>query len=327
MGKRLKTNSKNVDKIIELHLQGLSSRNICEKLDWPKSKKSTVNNILAKWRTGEVKYSKSEVSLKSHLPKVLVFDLETSPLKSYTWGLWQQNVGLNMIESEWFLLSYAAKWLGDDPENTFYGDLRGIVNKEDDTHLLEEMWKLLDEADIVVTQNGKKFDVKKINARFILNGFQPPSDYKHIDTLQIAKANFGFTSNKLEWMTDKLNVHFKKLDHGNFAGFNLWKGMLEDNIEAWKECEEYNKYDVLSLEELYYKLAPWDKKHPNFNLYTENEEHVCRCGSRSIVEYGFAYTGVSKFQRYRCTECGATTRGRKNLFNKGKRGGLHMNIS
>ena len=179
---------------------------------------------------------------------------------------------------------------------------------------------------MVITQNGKKFDVKKLNARFVMNGYQPPSGYKHIDTLQIAKRIFGFTSNKLEYMTDKLCVNFKKLKHGDFPGFDLWKECLADNLDAWKEMEEYNKYDVLSLEELYLKLAAWDDKHPNFNLYTEEEGRVCRCGCTKFTLNGFAYTAVSKFQKYRCSECGAETRGRKNLFTKEKRAELNCNI-
>lgn len=109
---------------------------------------------------------------------------------------------------------------------------------------------MLDEAEIVITQNGKKFDQKKLNARFILNGFQPPSSYKHIDTLCIARKHFGFTSNKLSQLTDKLCKKYKKLSHNNFPGFELWQECIKGNIEAWNEMEKYNRQDVLSLEEL-----------------------------------------------------------------------------
>lgn len=279
--------------------------------------KSTINDLYKKH---------DSVIVPSKGAKVLLLDIETAPLRSYTWGLWQQNVGLNQIDGEWFILSAAAKWLGSDENEIFYKDLRGVVNQEDDRAILDMMWKLINEADVVVGQNSKKFDAKKLNARFIMNGYQPPSPYKHIDTLQIAKAVFGFTSNKLEWMTDKLCVKYKKQKHNKFNGFELWKEMLNDNIEAWNECEVYNKYDVLSLEELYMKLAPWDKTHPNFNLFHDGNEHVCRCGSKSVVEDGFAYTAKSKFQQYRCLDCGATTRSSKNLFSKEKRESLQLNV-
>ena len=312
-----------IDTGIELHLKGLSSRKICDELGIPRSRKSTVNNILAKWRKGDIVHSGELAYLKKHLPKVLFFDIETAPNRLMGYSLWNQNFGLNQIESEWFCLSFAAKWLGSD--EVMYTDMRGIVNTEDDTHILDELWKLFDEADVLIGQNSKAFDVKKMNARWILNGYQPPSPYKQIDTLDIAKRNFAFTSRKLEWMTDKLCDN-KKLTHGKFAGFELWKQCLLDNKEAWQEMEDYNKMDVVSLEELYLKMAAWDDKHVNFNLYNDIAEHVCRCGSKRIKEDGFAYTGVSKFQQYRCLDCGATTRGRENLFSKEKRKSLHMNV-
>lgn len=302
---------------------GYSGRQIAKLLG---KSKSQVNDVLKAYSGLANKGIDEESKPAVAYPKVLLLDIETAPLRSFTWGLWQQNVGLNQIDSEWFILSFAAKWLGSPEDEVFYDDLRGVVGLEDDSKLLKQLWDLINEADVIIGQNSKKFDVKKINARFIMNGFQPPSPYKHIDTLQIAKAVFGFTSNKLEWMTDKLCTKYKKQKHNKFSGFDLWKGMLDDNIEAWQECEIYNKYDVLSLEELYIKLAPWDKTHPNFNLFHEEHKHVCRCGSSDIVEDGFAYTSKSKFQQYRCNSCGATTRSTKNLFCKEKRDSLHMNV-
>ena len=278
------------------------------------------------------RYARRAVQDTKHLPKVLVFDIETSNILARTWGIWQQNVGLNQIKEDWFVLSWAAKWL--DSDEVMYEDLRGRINRKDNPHpkghldldLLDKIWRLLDAADIVITQNGIKFDSKKLNARFIMNGYQPPSGYKHIDTLKIAKRKFAFTSNKLEFMTDKLCTKYKKLKHKNFPGQELWNECYADNPEAWEEMELYNRHDVLSLEELYYILAPWDDRHPNFNLYTEGDGHVCRCGSSEFVRKGYAYTQVSKFQRYRCVKCGAETRGRQNLFTKEERAELNVNI-
>jgi uncharacterized protein YprB with RNaseH-like and TPR domain len=274
--------------------------------------------------TSKPSNNKGFSSVGGDKPKVLFFDIETSPNKMHGWSLWNQNFGLNQIESEWFILSYSAKWLGSD--EVMYEDMEGIVDTENDTHLLDSLWRLIDEADVVIGQNSKSFDLKKCNARWIMNGYLPPSPYKQVDTLDIAKRNFAFTSRKLEWMTDKICEN-KKLTHGKFAGFKLWKECLLDNPEAWLEMKEYNMMDVISLEELYLKMAAWDNKHVNFNLYTKEDKHICRCGSHSVVEAGYSYTGVSKFQQYRCLDCGATTRGRVNLFSKEKRESLQMNIA
>jgi hypothetical protein len=254
-------------------------------------------------------------------PKVLIFDIETAPILGYVWGLWDNNLGLDQIKNDWFVLSWSAKWLGDPPSKIMYSDQRKSKNIENDAKMLKQIWDLLNEADIVITQNGKRFDQKKLNARFILNGMKPPSSYKHIDTYQIAKKNFAFTSNKLEYMSDKLCTKYKKLKHAKFSGFGLWKECLAGNKEAWEEMEKYNKYDVLTLEELYYKLAPWDNSI-NFNLYHDDEDAICNCGVNDFTKRGFAYTSVGKFQRYVCNNCGAWSRGSVNLFSKEKRASI-----
>jgi hypothetical protein len=273
---------------------------------------STENAIRKAWK----RYTDSpEILEKNERPKVLIFDIETAPLLGYIWRLWDQNVGLNMIHTDWYVLSWSAKWLGDPPDKVMYMDQRNAKNIEDDSKTLKGIWDLLNEADVVLTQNGISFDVKKLNARFIMNGFQPPSSYKHIDTKRIAKAKFGFISNKLEYMTDKLCTKYKKLKHAKFSGFELWKECLAGNPKAWNEMEEYNKYDVLSLEELYLKMAPWDNTI-NFGIYSDSEEEVCQCGSDKIKKAGFVFTKTAKYQRYKCGDCGHETSDRVNLVKK-----------
>ncbi len=248
--------------------------------------------------------------------KVLLFDIETAPILANVWGLWDQNVGLNQIEADWSVLSWSAKWLHE--ADVMYADNRKRRGSRirDDKALLKGIWKLLDEADVVVTQNGVSFDSPKLNARFITHGFQPPSSYRHIDTLKIAKKHFAFTSNKLAHLTATL-CSAKKSEHKKFPGFELWEQCLKGNQLAWREMEEYNKQDVLALEELFHKLKAWDDKI-NFAVYTGGT--ICKCGSTDIRKSGFHYTNSSKFQRYRCAACGAETRDRKNLAGKTRAG-------
>lgn len=256
--------------------------------------------------------------------KILFIDIETAPLAGAVWGLWQNNVSLNQIERDWYILSFSAKWAHSD--EVIYFDKSESWDTEDDLPLLIEAWKLLNQADIVVGQNSKKFDEKKLNARFIINGLQPPSHYRSVDTLEIAKKNFGFTSNKLEYLSDKLCKRYKKLKHAKFAGYELWKECLKGNQEAWLEMQEYNVYDVLALEELYEILRPWHRQHPNTNLYTDSTDHVCSCGHSDWEHDGYHYTNLSKFDRFRCVKCGAQARGRVNLLPENKRKSLRMNI-
>lgn len=263
---------------------------------------------------------------KEDKAKILILDIETAPILANVWDIWDQNISLEQIEQDWFIIAFAAKWLDDPANKTIYYDQRRIKNIENDKQLLDKVWKLLDSCDILITQNGKKFDAKKLNARFILNGMQPPSSYRHIDTLRIAKKHFAFTSNKLAYLTSKLNVKYKKLDHKKFPGFQLWKECLKGNIVAWKEMEKYNKHDVLSLEETYKKLIPWDNSI-DFNVYHNTDIIVCSCGSEDFSLNGYAYTPSGKYQRYRCKKCGAEGAGRKNLLTKIKKASLLKRIN
>lgn len=323
---RQKVSQFQIEQVIELKIQGISHRKIAKIVFGKESSASTVHYVLSKHH-----YNGKERAKKQGA-RILVFDIETAPCLSHHWGLWQQNIGLNMTVRDWFVLSWSAKWIGEDKvlyediRDKFDGSAGSAFGDVDDTEIIKSIWALLDEADIVVTQNGKKFDAKKLNARFIMNGMQPPSSFKHIDTLVIAKRHFAFTSNKLEFMTDKLCKKYKKLKHGKFAGFELWKQCLLGNTDAWDEMEEYNMYDVLSLEELVFILAPYSNQLPNMDMYYDDNENHCFCGSNEWEQNGFSYTNLSKFTRFKCTGCGAEKRDRINLLSKDKRKSLVMNV-
>lgn len=294
---------------IELAKTGKSWRKIAETLD---VSKSTVSDYLRK-------EFKSVAAPKQKGPRVLIYDIETAPLLGYCWSLWDNNIGLNQIHSDWHVLSWAAKFLGED--DIYYQDQRDAKNVEDDKEILQGIWKLLDECDFVITQNGKKFDQKKLNARFVIHGMKPPSAYRHIDVLQIAKSQFGFTSNKLQYMTDTLCTKYKKSGHAKFSGFELWSECLKGNLEAFCEMEDYNILDILSLEELYLIISPWDAKLPNFDVYDDEPSN-----NEEWVKEGFVYSNLGKYDRYRNTVTGQQRRGSVNLLSKIKRDSLLRNI-
>lgn len=258
-------------------------------------------------------------------PRILFLDIETAPLQSYHWGLWQQDIGLEQIGTEWSILSFAAKWLGEKKVHQGDTSRRGYLHVRDDRALLGEIWKLLDEADIVVAQNGKKFDVPKINARLLFAGFKPYSPIKIVDTLLVAKKHFEFTSNKLAWLSKHLS-RAPKLEHREFPGFALWSECLKGNPRAWRVMRRYNIRDVHSLEDVYLALRPWIEGHPNVAAYTDAHDPACpKCGSTSVVKWGNAFTQTGKYQRYRCSDCGGFSRSRYTLNAPAKRRSLLSN--
>jgi hypothetical protein len=312
---------------IKLREQGHKSRLIGEILGVGKS---TVNDFFKKMDEQDTtEYLLSGVNGEHLLesiakfekagPRILVYDIETAPLLAHVWKLWDNNVGLNQIDSDWYIMSVAAKWLDED--EVFYWDQQDVYPMEDDTYLLSKLWSLLNEADIVIGQNVRRFDTKKVNARFVLNGFPKPSTYRQIDTMVIAKDQFGFTSNKLEYMTEKLCPEHKKSKHANFPGHTLWAECLRGNPEAWAEMREYNIDDIYGTEALYNVLSSWDSKLPNFDIYVDDLLDMS-----DWVDDGFVYTQFAKYKRYRNINTGVQRRSRVNELSKEKRQQLLANI-
>lgn len=263
----------------------------------------------------------------SKIPKIVTLDIETSPLEAYTWGLWDVNVGLDQIKTEWSILSFAAKWANDS--KIIYRDAggRGVAKVRDDKHLLQSIWTILDEADIVVAQNGKRFDMRKINARLILHGFQPYSPVRVIDTLEAAKKHFEFTSNKLEW-TAKYLTDEKKEKHKQFPGFELWAECLKDNPKAWAEMKKYNIQDINATWKYYLKLRPWIKNHPNMGIYADGDVPLCpKCSSDKLQRRGVAVSQNTRYTRYQCTNCGGWSRAKIMLNTLKQRRASLVNIA
>lgn len=256
------------------------------------------------------------MSKKHTGPKVLLIDIETSPLITYTWGLFDQNIGLNQIKDDWNVLSWSAKWLHDPDSKIMYADLSKSKDVTDDKKLMEQIWKLLDESDYVIGHNSKAFDTKKLNARFAIHGLGKPKPYQEIDTLSLARKYFKFTSNKLEYIAEALKVEHKKMKDRKFSGFELWKACLAKNKEAWKEMQAYNKRDVLALQGVYKELCKWDESVDVSTYHDEPGKMVCICGSESFTKNGFRRTKTSKKQRYCCDECGTPKIGTVNLLKK-----------
>lgn len=234
--------------------------------------------------------------------KVLVLDVETSPLLVYVWQLKDQFVGLNQMVQDWHIMAWSAKWLGDPASKIVYYDQRNL-KVGNDLPILRPLWHLLNKADIVVTQNGKAFDAKKINARFMLLSMKPPSPYKHLDTYLIAKNAASFTSHSLEYLSERLCTKYKKLSHGKFPGLSLWRECLKGNKKAWDEMREYNIHDVLATEELYEKIKGWVPVSAP-KLY--NSPLKCSICGAMAQRRGRKLKGKTLVQRVRCKsqECG-----------------------
>jgi len=312
-----KWNPQDLEKLYTLRQEGLTWEELTEHFPG-----KTANAL----RKAFYNTMRSPTPVAPTLPKILILDIETAPMEARVWGLFNQNISLESVLKHTAIISWAAKWRGSD--KVMYFDNRNKKDARDDKELCEGIHSLMQEADVIIWHNGDKFDKGKLYYRFAVHKLPEPGLYKSIDTLKIAKSKFYFDSNKLAHLTKLFCKKHVKLDHRKFPGNELWNQCLAGNLEAWKEMEDYNKVDVLALEELYFDhLAAYDTQSVNFSVYSTDFTFRCNCGSddiRPIKGKFYVTKSKSKFQIYRCSRCGKLHRDSKNLLIKDKRDSMKV---
>ncbi|MBX6360075.1 MAG: ribonuclease H-like domain-containing protein [Acidobacterium ailaaui] len=258
--------------------------------------------------------------------KRLVLDIETSPILAYSWGLWNQNIGINQIKRPSRMISVAAKWYGEKKVyfwSDFHSGHRAMV---------EGIYNLIGDADAVIHYNGERFDMKHLRREFLQFDLGPEKPVANIDLLRAIKSKIDLPSYKLEYVASVLLGLDGKLQH---TGFTMWAQCLdalaelekpedqrdEDVVKAgekaWSLMRRYNIQDVRVTEQVYDRIRPWMHNHPSWALHAEdvNPDTIrCpNCGSEDFQRRGFKATLQSTYQQYRCNSCGAWYRGTKAM--------------
>lgn len=291
---------------------GVSQRTFASKLVESGKFPSVSRARLAMWE--ERKKDKARTP-----PKILFFDIEITPMIVPVYQLYDiPSIPYDNILKDWLFLSYSARWLG---EKTFGEILTpDEIATDNDSRITKALWKLLDEADLVISFNGRRFDHKKLNTRFLKWHLPPPSFYHIIDLYPVAKATFGFPSNALDYILKFLDLP-RKIENEK----GLVNKVLSGDKKALKAMLNYNLRDTSVLEDLYFILRPYIKNHPNIAVYhSEDNTPVCRnCGSPEIATTTKLYptlTGI--YKTWRCNKCGALGRSKTNELSKEKRASL-----
>lgn len=242
-------------------------------------------------------------------PKILLLDIETSYKVAGVWGRFNQNISMGQILQDVYVLNWSAKWLDDKyiySDALHYDKQRYKKDPTDDRSILETVHELLNEADYVVAHNGKSFDQKVLNARFIQQGLKPPTPYLMIDTLLVARRHFKFTSNRLDDLGKTLGLGGKQ----SHEGFDLWVKVVRDqDRKAFDRMVIYCERDVTLLEDVYKRLRAWDTQHPNTTIGDGSTRPSCNaCGSFKVKKNGIRRSRTQVYQSYQCTGCGHNMR-------------------
>jgi DNA polymerase elongation subunit (family B) len=229
-------------------------------------------------------------------PKVLFFDIETTPIKVWTFRLGEQYVSHEQIvEGEKIDIICITYCWDKGPAHVLDWD----YNKQNSKKMIAEFDKIVNEADVIIGQNSDKFDVKHINTQRLLHGLPPFPDWADCsdDTLKQFKRHFNFPSTRLDYVSKLFGLGGKvKME------LQDWIDIKEKTKAGKKKFEKmlkYGKKDVLDTRAVYQKIKPYIK--PKFNMASHYEDIRCtNCGSTDIHKNGTRLKGTVKKQRFYC---------------------------
>lgn len=234
------------------------------------------------------------------MSKIIVFDIETSPVIANTWDLYPKYLSHDNILQDWFIICAAWKEVGKDRVHTV------AINKlGDDYEVVKTLRDALSSADIIVGHYIDKFDIKKLNTRLIYHKLPPLPRIPTVDTKKEASKIGAFTSNKLDYLSKFLlgvgKIHVE---------YGLWLDVMKGSKKALKKMVDYNKVDVIRNEDVYLRLRPFMKNHPHKGVL-DGQHKLCSCkacGSTNIKRNGIRITASGiKRQEFQCKGCGAYT--------------------
>jgi len=225
------------------------------------------------------------------MTKRLFLDIETSLSVVSTFSLWPKFISHDNIIEDWHIICAAWKWEGED------GVFGELIYHKNDKKVVKALCAVIAEADEIVYHNGRKFDWKKFNTRVVMNNLPPVSKPRETDTLIQCRKHFSFTSNRLDYISKILGFGGKL---PTSAG--LWIRALKGDKVAINEMFEYNKMDVVILEQVFNRLKPYIELGYNPNIDTSTD--VCtHCSSGRLEKRGWSYTKTTKYRKYQCKDC------------------------
>jgi hypothetical protein len=240
---------------------------------------------------------------KSKEPKVVLFDVETSPCKVWAFRLGKTYLTHDKIcAGERFdIITLAWKVLGEKKVHTLDWGLK----KQDSGPMIEQFTKVLEDADLCVGHNSIAFDVKQVNTARLLHGQAPIAWPNAQDTLKELRKHFYLPSNRLDYVTKLLFGAGK-----DSMSFDDWVAIKErKDPKALAKMIKYNIKDVLLLEKLFLRIRPWIQAKPI--LPRTDAEECPSCGSKKSRSKGRRLLRNKFYQRRVCLACGHTFTGSK----------------
>ena len=178
-------------------------------------------------------------------PKILFLDIETA--------------GVNGLRSDLgFVILVGYKWSYEKDAKVIQISAKDLL-EFNDKNILKIASKVWLDADVIVTHYGSVFDRRFIQGRLLIHDLPPIPPTKMRDTCMIMRSVANYSSNRLKHLAKILGFKNQKLEN---SWPQAWLKVMAGDIRALNDLAVYCIGDVLALEELYYKLRPFDNSHP-----------------------------------------------------------------
>lgn len=238
-------------------------------------------------------------------PKVLFFDIETSPVLAWIWRAGpkvfiRHDQIKHGMKSD--IICICWKWAGNKEVHA----LDWNIKTQDSSHMIETFAKEIEKADVAIAHNGKKFDVRHINTQRLLHDQSPIAWPTIEDSLSQFRKYFYLPSYKLDYLAKELaNAGKDKMI------FQDWIDIVEGKkLKALTKMIKYCKKDVIILEKVFNKAKAFFQPKINAALITNTGRYACpRCGSTKVNYHGYRRTLARAYHRLRCNSCGSTYQG------------------
>lgn len=231
-------------------------------------------------------------------PRILYYDIETSPLLAYVWRLGEQVVRHHQLAKHgdsYGIICISYAWNDSKPVKVIHWG----YNEQDSGKVVREFDKIIKQADITIGKNSDRFDVKHINTQRLLNNLPPlPEWVDNTDDLEKQlRKYFIFPSQSLDYVLRALGLDGKiKME------FQDWVDVVERRSKkTFKKMQDYCKNDVRGTRALWNRVLPHIK--PKLNMSTFYGDFRCRnCGSKDLRKDGTRSRGKTLYQEYFCRE-------------------------
>lgn len=201
------------------------------------------------------------------------------------------------------IFAFAYKWLGEKRAKTIslldFNDpcsACGLM-KQGERPLLLAIREIMRPATTSITFNGKNFDSKYLNSKFMRERIPALGPLQDIDLYQVARVKMRLSRKSLANISKYLRLKHQK----TFLDFDIWQRASEGESAALRYIARHGSADVLVTEELYLDhLRPYVTNHPRL---IDDRDPCGKCGGKLRRDKIFRLKGGDRVQ-YVCGTCG-----------------------